>query len=619
VSEVTVGNSFIGIDLLADLRSSAYFEMKEALIHYFSLSAILYRKDFNIEVAAAIDDFNCLTKKDKSELHQAFTIGHRKSEPIIGKFNYDDGRRSLLNSVSSANDYFSVDDLKDIKSLNTAYRRNAKIYHPDSGGGHELMVELNFIFSALQERISTEVYARSTPDNKSLRIERDYVEIDMTPVPHSTWCGWLGPLVSGTFSSGLRVFRPTDVEKALMLLRASIAIDEYELPEAGELMINILKQKFSNGQRDFGRNAATIEASILLCKRLRVAHLDAEAAEVARLVRDSNLTLHSYWGHFEKKLGEVVRPDIRPKVNPLHPRQRGNLERYSKQVKPRVSTRLIEARKTKDVQFDDAISDLGGFLSLPLDPPKPQLHSIADRKILQPTSRTPLSAEQVGEYHLTFYQAPAIDLVKKYLTLRSDMWFGALFDATVPLNRLLLEIKMVADFIPQTLNRTPSWQQIESLIPRFTFMDFVDVLLRLPSDEVRHRLNLLAAIHNKYSESILHWVATYVIQNAHTVGSGISLRNICFPDIRDTFYREKLDMLSFGGQLTLNPVLVRSWRKEWFKAACAPIDELELVLETGWMTPREVSVKIASQSWANYLASNKLMEELEIRNDDKLA
>lgn len=618
MTELAIENPFSGIDLLADHRSRVYFELKSTLIHFFSLQSLQYRRDFHPEVAATLDAFNCLTKKDRSALHQAFTIGYRKPEPIIGKLNYDNKRATLLNSVSSANDYFSVDDLEDIKSLNSAYRRNAKTYHPDSGGSHELMVELNSIFNALQEKISAEAHSQFTPDKKSVRIEKDYVEIDMTPMPHSVWCNWLGPLVQGSFSHGLVVFRPVNVDYALALLRASIAIDEYDLQDAMKLIAPILK-KSSKGKRDFGRNAATIEASILLCKRLRALRLDVDAEAIAQEIRCSNLSSHPYWWHMEKELDDVMNPNARPKVNPLHPRQRGNLERHSKQVNSGVSTRLLEVRQMKDVQFGVAISELGGFLNLPLDPQKSQLQTLADRKIPQPNLWTPLSAEQVGEYHLTFYQSPALDLVKKYLTLRSDMWFGALFDATVPHTRLLSEIKVVADFIPQTLNRTPTGQRKESLVPLFTFMDFIDVLLGLPSDEVRHRLSLLSAIHDQYSERILHWVVAHVIQNAHSVNSALSLRNISFPDIRDTFYREKLDMLSFGGQLTLNPVLVRSWRKEWFKAACAPIEQLERALETGWMIPRQESLKLAWQSWTDYLASRKLTEELGTANDDKLA
>lgn len=618
MTELVTENPFSGIDLLADHRSRVYFELKSSLIHYFSLQSLVYRKDFNPEVAATLEAFNSLIKKDKLALHQAFTIGYRKPEPIIGKINSDNTRETLLNSVSSANHYFSVDDLADIKSLNIAYRRNAKTYHPDSGGSHELMVKLNSIFNELQEKIPAEAPSLFTPDIKSDRIEKDYVEIDMTPMPHSVWCNWLGPLVHGPFSHGLVVFRPVDVDDALALLRASIAIDEYDLQDAMKLIAPILK-KSTKGKREFGRNAATIEASILLCKRLRALRLDVNAEAIAQQIRCSNLSSHPYWRHMVKELNDVMNPNARPKVNPLHPRQRGNLERHFKQVKSGVSSRLLAVRQTKDAQFCIAISELGGFLNLPLDPPKSQLQTHADRKIPQPNLWTPLSAEQVGEYHLTFYQSPALDLVRKYLTLRSDVWFGAMFDATVPHTRLLLEIKMVADFFPQTLNRTPTGQRKESLVLRFTFMDFVDVLLGLPSDEVRHRLSLLSAIHDQYSERILHWVVTHVIQDAHTVSSALSLRNISFPDIRDTFYREKLDMLSFGGQLTLNPVLVRSWRKEWFKAACAPIEQLERALETGWMIPRQESLRLAWQSWADYLASSKLAEELGIGNDDKLA
>jgi hypothetical protein len=611
-SEITIGNNFIGIDLLADLRSSAYFEMKEALLHYFSLSASQYRKDFNIEAAAAIDAFNCLSNKDRSALHQAFTIGYRRPELFIERAKANDHRQPLLQSTQNAERYFLADDLKDLKSLKNAYKKKAKIHHPDSGGDHQSMLALNSTFNELLEKISTGHYKQFAQKTEQKGIWKDYVEVDMTPMPRSVWCNWIGPLVQGRFSHGLRVYQPVDIDKAIALLRASFAIDEYDLPEALSLFTPILR-KLSNRKRDFGMNAAVIEASIELCRRLRAAHLDTEAEQVSQQVRTSCLNLHLHWWHNAKLLGEVMDANVRPKVNPLHPRQRRNLERYVQHGKTGTASRLLKARQTKEIQFRDAISAMGGFINLPFDPPNPQYPSLADKKIPQPNSWTPLSAEQIGEYHFAFYKSPTLGLVVKHLALRCEMWFAALFEVAVPIERLLTEIRSVADYAPQTLNRTPARQRIDSFIPRGTFMDFVDVLLGLPINEVRHRLNLLTAIHDRYSETMIHWVTTHVIQNSHTVGSVIGLRNICFPDIRDTYYREKSAMLSYGGQLTLNPVLVRSWRKEWFKAACAPIEQLERALETGWMMPREESVKEAWQRWAEYSASNKLTEDAELK------
>lgn len=474
MSQLKVENRFSGIDLLLDLHSLAYFEMKGVLIHYFSLSSKEYRRNFNLEVASAIDDFNRLPAIAKSALHQLFSIGYREPEPTIGKTRTDSRRLPLLQSIPSANSYFSIDDLADVKALNNAYRRNAKTHHPDSGGSHELMVELNSIFNKLQESLITDNYLQPAHDDMSFKVTKDYVEIDTTPLPHSTWCNWIGPLAHGNFSHGLRVFHPSDVDKALALLRASIAIDEYDLRSAVNFINPILK-KIHNGRNDFGRNAATIEASIQLCRRLRAAKLDAEAAEMSLNISSSKLKLHPYWSHMEKALVQVMNQAERPKVNPLHPRQRGNLEKFDGAAKVGTAKRLLRAKQTKEKLFCDAITALGGFITLPTDPVGVPLSAFAIRNVPQVNSSTTLSADHIGEYHFTFYKSPSLDLVKKHLTLRCDIWFCSLFDVTVPIDLLLTEISLVAHHIPQTLNRTPASKRIGSLIHPFTFMDFVDV------------------------------------------------------------------------------------------------------------------------------------------------
>lgn len=612
MGKIATVNPFLDIDLLSDARSSAYFVMKDALIHFFSLRSVEYRRDFNLEVAAALDAFASLPKKDRGALHEAYTIGYERVTSSFACPKLSDRRDATIINIPMAKNFFCRDDLTNSDTLKSAYRKQTKIDHPDVGGSHNAMLSLNDVFNALSEVIAsgqTNTSPFGTTEG-NFKESGDWVEVDTTPMPHSTWCGWLGPLVWGTFSHGFRVFRPVDADRALLQLRASVAIDEYELIEATGFMRTVLGQKLTNGPRGFGLNAAIIEASIQLCRRLRASRLDAEAEEIALMLGISNLKSHQYWWHMSKELDIIMLRDVRPKVNPLHPRQRANWERYLSQKKTGTADRLLTARQANDTKFRSAVSALGRFMDLTQDPSKPQLASLTVGRIPQPNPWTLINSEQVHEYHFAFYQNPSLDLVKKHLSLRCDMWCYALFDVDIPLGRLLAEIRTVAEFIPQTLHRTPSRQRIESLLPRFTFLDFIDYLLDLPPEEARNRLDLLAAIDNQYATAIRGHVSTHHMQNSNILRSGISFRDISFPDVRDTFFREKPEQLSLSGQLTLNPVLVRSWRKEWFKAACAPIGQLEEALETGWMTRREESIKRAWQRCGDYLSTHALTQKL---------
>ncbi len=605
-------NPFLSIDLLADSRSVAYFAMKDALIHCFSLQSVEYRRDFNLEVAAALDRFAALPKNVRKALHEAYTMGFERPSNSPSCRRPNDLRDVILNRVPFAKNFFGKNDLTDTATLKSAYRRQSKKYHPDVGGSNEEMLLLNDAFNAIFENIasgSADILPFGRREGKfSAPVE--WVEIDRTPIPKSTWCGWLGPLVCGTFSGGVRVFRALDAERAMTLLRASIAIEEYELLGAVGLMRNLLSKKLNNTQRDFGWNAAAIEASIQLCKQLRASQLDAEAEEITHLLGSSNLKSHQYWSHQSKELDSIMLPDVRPKVNPLYPRHRANWERYLPPRKTGTAERLLAARQARDTQFHEAVSALGGFINLTHDPSKLQTSSSILKNIPQPNPWAAINPEQALEYHSAFYLGPSLDLVRKHLSLRCDMWFCALFDPNVNIASLLVEIKTVAKFIPQTLQRTPVRQLIDSLVPRFTFMDFVDFLFALAPGEARQRLDLLTAIDFRHAAPIRDWVANHTLQNSFVIGSGISFRDISFPDVRDTFYREKPEQLSLSGQLTLNPILVRSWRKEWFKAACSPMGQLESTFATGWMNERELAVETAWRRCRDYSTMSALTQEL---------
>ena len=589
LGDLATSNPFSRIDLLADHRSAAYFAMKDALIHYFSIRSKEYRRDFNLDVASAIDAFVALSKKDKAALHEAFTIGRRTNNVDIDQTSSGDWRKALLNKTKDARLFFSPDDLFDYNSLKIAYRNCCKIHHPDAGGTHSAMLSLNEAFNLLQEKISA---ATEMAENITISI----VKMNLTPAATSTWCNWLGPLAWATHSCSFRVDRPVDADNALTILRTTIAIDEYELADSIERLKSILV--LGTKIKGYHFKLVILEASVLLCTRLRAAALDADAIMIAQLVRNSSLP--STFPELAKKLNVIMQSDTRPQVNPLHPRQRANWERLRGKRTSGTANRLLTARKSREIEFIDAISALGGFLQLPPDPACPQIPLNTSRRVPAPNWETPLTPEQISEYHSVFYNTPSLDLVKKYIYKRLDLWFESLFMIDIPHVRLLTEIKTVAGFMANILRLTPPRQRIDSLLPRFTFIDFVDVLLKLSPDEIRHRLDLLGAIDARYGNSIRNYLLRKNLAGPY----------VEFPDIRRTFNLESPDQLSPGGHFTLNPLLVRRMTKEWFKAACVPIEHLDRTLETGWMTSREETVTTAWRRWRDYSSTKELADSL---------
>jgi hypothetical protein len=581
-------NSFSGIDILADYRSEAYFAMKNVLIHYSSLLSKTYKRYFNKEVMATIDVFFEISRSDREALHQIFTIRRPKpqEQPDLRKSN--DWRDGVLDNNPEYKKYFSKPDLSDGKSLKAAYKREIKICHPDQGGTHAAAIELNEIFNRLHERVAAGgagvCFAKDDrADGDAIR--RIWIEINDAPIIPTIWCDWLGPLAWDT--RPIIVDRPIDADNMLEVLRASIAVDEYDLEGAVVALKRVFRQKRSSRASEWSRKSFALEASLLLCRRLRAAHMDFEAIEVANLARSMKLPANFYWD--AGKLDDILNLDTRPQVNPLHPRQRANWERYAPQAKKGTAARLQNTRELRDARFSEAISALGGFMYLPFDPETPDIPSALLKNVPQPNARAELSLDQIGEYHSVFYEAPTFHLVGKYMPYRCTLWFDSIFHPEIRVFDLLNEIHAIAEFFPQSLSRTPIQHRIVSYPPRCTFMDFVDFLLALSANEARRRLDILAAIDARYGPDIENWLTDNFLQDP-LFHRGSGRRNLYCPDIHHTFYSENPDRLSLGGQLALNPVLMRSWRKEWFKASCAPIEQLERGLATGWMLPRNESI-----------------------------
>jgi hypothetical protein len=601
-------NPFSGIDLLSDSRSESYFSMKDILIHYSSLRSKSYKRDFNKEVMIAIDVFFEISKSDREALHQLFTIGHPKPQKETAQRKLSDWRDRVLGSNPRYKKYFSKPDLSDSVTLKAAYKREIKIHHPDRGGTHNAAIELNDTFSQLHEQVAVEGAGINHSNDDRIEggnVSRVWIEIPDIPIISTIWCDWLGPLAWET--RPIIVDRPIDADNMLEVLRASVAVDEYELEDAVAMLRRVFRQKCSSQHSEWSRLSCALETSILLCRRLRAAHMDSEAIEVAKLARSMKLPAKFHWDSW--RLADILNSDIRPQVNPLHPRQRANWERYAPQANKGTAARLKNARQSRDARFSEVIITLSGFIRLPFDPKTPCLPSTLPKKVPQPNAWTDFSPDQIAEYHFVFYEAPTLNLVNKHLKPRCDAWFDSIFHPEIRVFELLNEIHTIADFFTQSLRKTPIQHRIDSFSPRATFMDFVEFLLALSANELRQRLDILAAIDARYGADIENWLTDNFLQEPPS-HRGLGRRNLKCPDIHHTFYSEKPDQLSLGGQLALNPVLMRSWRKEWFKAACAPINQLEHALATGWMVARDETIAKVWQRCNDYSVTHALTQKL---------
>jgi|ERR1039458_505953 hypothetical protein len=132
VVQTRTTNPFFDIDLVADFRSEAYFTLKDISIHYFSLRNTNYRRDFNGELAKALSEFLALPKKVRKQLHDAFTF-KQPAAKVQREFRSTDWPSSTIVNDAKVSRFFSSNDLTDVESFKTAYRRCCQTHHPDRG------------------------------------------------------------------------------------------------------------------------------------------------------------------------------------------------------------------------------------------------------------------------------------------------------------------------------------------------------------------------------------------------------------------------------------------------------------------------------------------------------
>lgn len=305
------------VDLTSDRRTSAYFDMRTLLDRYRRTPDKASQRILIPDLSDALARFLTLSRKDREELHLAFSFGLSDDELREMRGG------STATAQPTACEFFSEDDLKDETALKNAYRRNVHRHHPDKGGSHDAMVRLNRRYAELKGFRFNDPPARSLY-RKSMRTATKYYH----------YMPWLGSSPDSSF----------EADTDLVLELYELLVDDFELEAAyrhlhgGVLpMFESLERSYRNKRKTGAlehRRVALFETTykfLRYCKAVSLddwaAELDALASAQLPIVRRPGMT-RADWDRYWAKYGGLMadlRSGERPRLNPPDARRREKL------------------------------------------------------------------------------------------------------------------------------------------------------------------------------------------------------------------------------------------------------------------------------------------------------
>ncbi|MBJ6125396.1 hypothetical protein [Microvirga splendida] len=305
------------VDLTSDRRTSAYFDMRTLLDRYRRTPDKESQRILIPDLSDALARFLALSRKDREELHLAFSFGLSDDELREMRGG------SAATPLPMACEFFSEDDFKDEIALKNAYRRNVNRHHPDKGGSHDAMVRLNRRYAELKGFRFNDPPARSLYRN-SMRTAKKYYH----NMP------WLGSSPDSSF----------EADMDLVLDLYELLVDDFELEAAYRHLHGGVMPMFESLERSYRNKRKTgalehrrvdlFETTykfLRYCKAVSLdewaAELDALASAQLPLVRRPGMT-RSDWDRYWAKYGglmEGIRGGERPRLNPPDARRREKL------------------------------------------------------------------------------------------------------------------------------------------------------------------------------------------------------------------------------------------------------------------------------------------------------
>ena len=146
------------IDLLGDPASQAYFEMREYQRLYSAIENAAFRRDFHSKLIAVCNRFIDLASspRNQSIITTLIEWEVKNANPA----NSGDSGQELADRVRHRHPHgfelLGVGLPPTLEALKNAYRAAVKRHHPDRGGSHKDMVELNMTYTFFENLLLEE-------------------------------------------------------------------------------------------------------------------------------------------------------------------------------------------------------------------------------------------------------------------------------------------------------------------------------------------------------------------------------------------------------------------------------------------------------------------------------
>jgi hypothetical protein len=425
---------FRSLDWLKHSASASYFDARQYETYYRSLKHVHPRREFHPELTAICLRFLESTISTNDQRVVTFLIEDELARP---KTIHPE--KTVLDEAHAAHpigvQLLELTEPLTFDSLKKQYKRAVRRHHPDLGGRHEDMVQINDVYGHCHEllRFNSVRTAGQTDEEFETLLE--------------TW-------------SHVRCYE--DYRYVIGELLFFTSLDDWNLTEATRWLRSISSQKWqaSSYASDPYRKIDLIKPSATLASRLVLAKtidLAKEALDVARSGLEIAKSKRLSFGYYVKDAERIIKGKKRLQVRLNHQRQAENAlrlgiidEKRFKKIEERLSVKA-EKTESKEHQCGQYIDEYGFLENLPIERQvvkKPLGGSLVPEPGYFETDLAQLSDDQQAEYFQAFSSQGSFSLIQKYahVRLKSLLESTVLFPNDVDLEAVMREAKALASF-----------------------------------------------------------------------------------------------------------------------------------------------------------------------------
>ena len=478
----------------------AYLDTREQEIHYGYIKHKVVKRTFEDEFVKTCTNFLDITASPENRelLDEKFFRNKYTAIKDVAKFG-----KGLKSCDKEGYNLLELTEPVTFERLRYCYKKAALKYHPDLGGSHDKMIEVNNAFELFHKIISTEGFTAKASSFYSIGETHEVID----------WpCKELDSIDEYIFNIHSKMF--------------NIRSENWDIKQAREHLNNMIEIGSEKGILD-----------IDLCKTWLALALIGFAMHLTYIGKSEDANYYknmaSEYNTPPFGLFDLLKDQTITRINTTHLKQTENLwkygvitaKRYQKAIQRFKKRDEEELRKQNELR--DFINKYGFYQVLPYDEAEVDFRNrFIQTKYISYTQYwtsdlSLLEDDQKTEYFLSFSENTSIELVRKYMVVRAGSLLHSiilyydyeenLFTQTEDTPKTALSSKNVSDF-ENLLNAAireckliKSIQVMHSKIGGRFFdglIQCLDFLQNMSNEDRIERLDILRTLHQKVDEGV---------------------------------------------------------------------------------------------------------------------